>query len=78
MIFIGIDPGVSGAVAIIDGEKIFVSNVPIIEGNKHKEIDAASLVDILKENINETSKCLAALEKVHAIPKQQGYVRGFS
>jgi crossover junction endodeoxyribonuclease RuvC len=70
MIFIGVDPGVSGAVAIIDGTKIYVKNVPIIEGNKHRELDAASLADILNENISNTNECLAAIEKVGSMPKQ--------
>ena len=52
MRIIGIDPGLSGAIAILDGLKIFdMFDMPVMsEGKKNKnQLNSAQLVNILKK-----------------------------
>jgi len=68
--YIGIDPGLSGAVAMIDHLGYRVWDIPIIQkgtGTVKNEINAAGLMDIIAEADFET---VAALERVNAMPGQ--------
>ena len=58
MIFIGIDPGKKGGVAIMDDDRITV--LPW---------DDRRFVDVMAETMNK-GKCIAAVEKVGAMPGQ--------
>lgn len=58
MIFIGIDPGKKGGVAIMDDDRITV--LPW---------DDQKFVDVMAETMNK-GKCIAAVEKVGAMPGQ--------
>lgn len=58
MIFIGIDPGKKGGVAIMDDDRITV--LPW---------DDRKFVDVMAETMNK-GKCIAAVEKVGAMPGQ--------
>ena len=54
MRIIGIDPGLSGGIAIIDDLKIFdIFDMPIMsEGKKNKnQLNSAQLVNIIKNHI---------------------------
>ena len=56
MIIIGIDPGLSGAIAILRDKKILgLFDVPVMsEGKKNKrQLNSAQLVKILKEFTND-------------------------
>lgn len=80
ILFAGIDPGLSGALVIIDGETdkiVLATTLPLIESPEkgRKDIDCLALTMYLasfKTNIY----CLA-LEKVHARP-MQGVVSTFT
>ena len=55
MKIIGIDPGLSGAIAILEDKKVFsVSDMPVMaEGKKIKrQLNSAQLVNIIRENIS--------------------------
>lgn len=69
--YVGIDPGLSGAIAFLRGDKYTVVDIPIIQkgsGFIKNEINAKGLHDILKKNID--SQPIAALERVNAMPGQ--------
>ena len=54
MRIIGIDPGLSGGIAVLDDLKIFdIYDMPIMsEGKKNKnQLNSAQLVNIIKKNI---------------------------
>jgi len=79
MIFIGIDPGLGGAVGVIDDtaefpennrEQVFDTPTVIVEGekSKHKYLVPA-MVRILLPYAKRTD-VLAVLEHVHSMPKQ--------
>jgi len=54
MRIIGIDPGLSGGIAILDDLKIFdIYDMPIMsEGKKNKnQLNSAQLVNIIKKNL---------------------------
>ncbi|TXF13706.1 hypothetical protein [Pelomicrobium methylotrophicum] len=67
MIFLGIDPGLHGALAWIadTGEVIDVADVPLLdEGPRKKSIDAAALLALVKRH----EAHMAVIETVHARP----------
>ena len=55
MKIIGVDPGLSGAIAILEDKKVFsIIDMPVMaEGKKNKrQLNSAQLVNIIKENTN--------------------------
>lgn len=75
MNYIGIDPGLTGAVAIIGSSDIVFSDIPILNvltGKKNKpEYNIAEMVRMIKEIIkNDQRSFCVGIEKVHAMPKQ--------
>ena len=69
--FIGIDPGLTGAIGVIDlkNECIRVIDLPTLVVGKKRELDVVALVQILKDEILGSS-AVVGLEKVGAMPKQ--------
>ena len=56
MKIIGIDPGLSGAIAILENNKVLeIFDIPVMsEGKKNKrQLNSALLVSLFKENINK-------------------------
>tara|TARA_B100001029_G_C14785703_1_gene299046 strand:- start:72 stop:560 length:489 start_codon:yes stop_codon:yes gene_type:complete len=72
MRIIGIDPGLSGGIAILDDLKIFdMFDMPIMsEGKKNKnQLNSAQLVNIIKKHI-VLGKTFVIVEQVSAMPGQ--------
>ena len=72
MRIIGIDPGLSGAVAVLDDLKIFdLFDMPVMsEGKKNKnQLNSAQLVDIMKRHIL-SNVTYVIVEQVSAMPGQ--------
>jgi crossover junction endodeoxyribonuclease RuvC len=63
MIFIGIDPGKTGSVSVIDGKDLCVIPTPVIE----KEYDIAGMYGIL---VGKNRGAFAVLERGQAMPGQ--------
>ena len=73
MRIIGIDPGLSGGIAILDDLKIFdINDMPIMsEGKKNKnQLNSAQLVNIIKKNIISNGDTFLIVEQVSAMPGQ--------
>ena len=73
MRIIGIDPGLSGGIAILDDLKIFdIYDMPIMsEGKKNKnQLNSAQLVNIIKKNIIPSGDTFLIVEQVSAMPGQ--------
>tara|TARA_Y100001970_G_scaffold225106_1_gene277821 strand:+ start:10229 stop:10720 length:492 start_codon:yes stop_codon:yes gene_type:complete len=73
MRIIGIDPGLSGAIAVLDDFKIFeIYDMPIMsEGKKNKnQLNSAQLVKILKNNFKNNEELFVIVEQVNAMPGQ--------
>ena len=73
MIIIGIDPGVNGAISILDKKKIVnLFEIPtMIDGKKNKkQINGAQLAKIIKSEIREDKETLVIVEQVNAMPGQ--------
>jgi len=73
MRIIGIDPGLSGGIAILDDLKIFdIYDMPIMsEGKKNKnQLNSAQLVNIIKKNIISNGDTFLIVEQVSAMPGQ--------
>ena len=70
MRIIGIDPGLSGGIAVLDDLKIFeIFDMPIMsEGKKNKnQLNSAQLVNIIKKHII-LGKTFVIVEQVSAMP----------
>ena len=73
MKIIGIDPGLSGAIAILEDNKVLsIFDMPVMaEGKKNKrQLNSAQLVDIIKENIKINDDTAVVVEQVNAMPGQ--------
>lgn len=64
MIFLGIDPGKSGAVGVLIGEKFFVYPTPVIG----KDYDICGMKYLLAPYVQDGAFCV--LERAQAMPKQ--------
>ena len=71
---VGIDPGLSGAIAIIENKKVLgLFEMPVMaEGKKNKrQLNSAQLVNIIKENTQINNEDIAVVvEQVNAMPGQ--------
>ena len=73
MIIVGIEPGINGAISIVENKKILeVYDTPtMIEGKKNKrQINAAQVTNIIKERVNKENKVVVVVEHVNAMPGQ--------
>ena len=73
MIIIGIDPGISGAISILENKKILeVYDTPtMIDGKKNKrQINSAQVTNIIKERLNADKEVVVVVEQVNAMPGQ--------
>ena len=73
MIIIGIDPGISGAISILENKKILeVYDTPtMIDGKKNKrQINSAQVSNIIKEVIKTGKEVVVVVEHVNAMPGQ--------
>jgi crossover junction endodeoxyribonuclease RuvC len=73
MIIIGIDPGINGAISVIENKKILeVYDTPtMIDGKKNKrQINSAQVTNIIKERLNNDKKVVVVVEHVNAMPGQ--------
>lgn len=82
-VYLGVDPGLSGAIAIYVPSDRWLSVVDIpthtvtIGGKQRKRLDARKLDTELKALVGSGRVTLAAVEDVHAMPKQ-GVASAFS
>jgi crossover junction endodeoxyribonuclease RuvC len=75
MKIIGIDPGLSGAIAVLENNKVLnIFDMPVMpEGKKNKrQLNSALLVNLIKENIDleEEEEVSVVVEQVNAMPGQ--------
>ena len=72
MIF-GIDPGVSGAISILQNKKVIeVYDMPtMIDGKKNKkQVNGSQLTNIFKEKMDLNKEIAVVVEHVNAMPGQ--------
>ena len=73
MKIIGIDPGLSGAIAILKDSKVLnLFDMPVMsEGKKNKrQLNSAQLVNIIKKNTDKNDEIAVVVEQVNAMPGQ--------
>ena len=73
MRIIGIDPGLSGGIAVLDDLEIFdIFDMPIMsEGKKNKnQLNSAQLVNIIKKHVLKKENTFVIVEQVSAMPGQ--------
>ena len=73
MIIIGIDPGLSGAIAILEDNKVLgIFDMPVMaEGKKNKrQLNSSQLVNIITDNTDNTQEIAVIVEQVNAMPGQ--------
>ena len=71
MLVLGIDPGLTGALAVLDADGIpeLVADLPVIRDRSLAWIDGGALQSILLDAIRGR-QCRAVVERVSAMPKQ--------
>ena len=73
MKIIGIDPGLTGAIAIMENNKVLsMFDMPVMsDGKKNKrQLNSAQLVKILNDNILKNEEISVVVEQVNAMPGQ--------
>ena len=66
----GIDPGLSGAISFIDGDKVEVYDMPTITVTKGKKKVRSVNIPLLHEMLAGMNPKVVVLEQVHAMPGQ--------
>ena len=73
MKIIGIDPGLSGGIAVLKDNKVLnIFDMPVMaEGKKSKrQLNSAQLVSLIKDNIKYNEEVAVIVEQVNAMPGQ--------
>ena len=73
MRIIGIDPGLSGAIAILENNRVLkIFDMPVMsEGKKNKrQLNSAQLVKLLSDYISDKDEVSVVVEQVNAMPGQ--------
>ena len=73
MIIIGVDPGITGAISILENKKVIeVYDTPtMIDGKKNKrQVNGAQVTNIIKERLNGDEEIIVVVEHVNAMPGQ--------
>ena len=73
MRIIGIDPGLSGGISILEEKKVIgIFDMPVMaEGKKNKkQLNSAQLVNILNNHIHQSGETVVVVEQVNAMPGQ--------
>ena len=73
MKIIGIDPGLSGAIAVLEDNRVLnIFDMPVMsEGKKNKrQLNSALLVNLIKENFSNSEEVAVVVEQVNAMPGQ--------
>ena len=73
MKIIGIDPGLSGAIAVLENNKVInIFDMPVMpDGKKNKrQLNSAQLVKLLKDHILKNDEIAIVVEQVNAMPGQ--------
>ena len=69
----GIDPGLAGAIAILDGNKVvdFTDLPTMSDGKKNKrQLNSAHLSQYIQKNILDINRTVVVVEQVNAMPGQ--------
>ena len=73
MKIIGIDPGLSGAIAVLEDNKVLnIFDIPVMsEGKKNKkQLNSAHLSQYISNNVKDINKTVVVVEQVNAMPGQ--------
>ena len=73
MIIFGIDPGVSGAISVLENKKVIeVFDMPtMIDGKKNKkQVNGAQVTNIIKGRLDVEKEIAVVVEHVNAMPGQ--------
>ena len=73
MIIFGVDPGISGAISVLENKKVIeVFDMPtMIDGKKSKrQVNGAQVTNIIKERLDKNKEIIVVVEHVNAMPGQ--------
>ena len=73
MIIIGIDPGITGGISVLENKKVIeVFDMPtMIDGKKNKkQVNGAQVTNIIKERLDDEKEIAVVVEHVNAMPGQ--------
>ena len=73
MRIVGIDPGLNGAIAFLENNRVLgIFDMPVMsDGKKNKkQLNSAHLVNLIKENTESNEEVAVVVEQVNAMPGQ--------
>ena len=73
MIIFGIDPGLGGAISVLENKRVIEAfDMPtMIDGKKNKrQVNGAQVTNIIKERLNGDKEIIVVVEHVNAMPGQ--------
>ena len=73
MIIIGIDPGITGGISVLENKRIIeVYDMPtMIDGKKNKrQVNGAQVTNIIRERLDGGKEIIVVVEHVNAMPGQ--------
>ena len=73
MIIFGFDPGISGAISVLENKKIIeIFDMPtMIDGKKNRrQVNGAQVANIIKKKLNQNNEVIVVVEHVNAMPGQ--------
>ena len=78
MVFLGVDPGISGALAALDSEtrEVRFFDTPVLEvvvNKKKKHVQDASAISLMLQNLSANQEIMVGIEKVQAMPGSDGH-----
>ena len=71
MIIFGIDPGMSGAISVLENKKVIeIFDMPtMIDGKKNKkQVNGAQVTNIIKERLDDEKEIAVVVEHVNVMP----------
>ena len=74
MLIVAVDPGLSGAIGFLrNGQYVGVEDMPVVakgSGSGKSEVSPAGIKTLIRSHLQPDEECVAALERVGAMPRQ--------
>ena len=79
MIFIGIDPGITGGIVALGSDGSFIGSyrTPIIKDKSKRHYDIRGMAEVLEELLDQRERLFCGIEKVGTLPRD-GRVGAFN
>ncbi len=70
LVTLGIDPGITGALAFLDGDELTIHDMPVVATRTGRKQVSPHLLRSIIEAYTPSGRLRAVVEEVHAMPRQ--------